>query len=889
MVDFVDSLPTWISREQQNGTMEEEESKEKPVLVSSMKKISTDLGLSEADSSNLEESNKIMVKALLQLSEWERNIHVEGGGGQSVSHQALDQQTLRRVLNHVERAKEIDGDNYYVWHAWALNHYTMVQASHTRLSSNSFDSTSPPTLAGSNTTTRGSLSPRRSHGQCFSFSPTPFGDKKEAKRIGEEDTSYVVEAMRGFFRSIALGGDQPVAFQLQDTLRLLTLLFSYGQLEPVYQVAVSSLDEVNVETWLGVVPQLIARMHTREPKIRSILHDMLLNVGTRHPQSLVYPITVALQTESDLRKDLAKRIIHEMRLEASELVDEATLVSQELMRVAITRHESWHEGLERAAQCYLNDGAMDEMAGILMKLHASFEESVHNPDGDTFRNISFQHCYGRDISRAKVWLDKYEDDPSVSYLHQAWEVYHQMFKSIAKQLKTLKTLELRHIAPSLLQAKNLNLAVPGTYLPNQPTIRIQSFGSNVDVISSKQKPRKMYMTGSDGVKYGFLLKGHEDLRQDERVMQLFGLINALLDSYSTALSRNMRIRRYSVLPLSDNSGVLGWVENTDTMNDLVKEYREPRDIRLTTEHRLLASHAPDFDKMTPLMKQNAFEEVLRETTGTDLSKMFWLKSRSSEVWIERRTVFTISLAVNSIAGYVLGLGDRHPSNLMIDRISGGVVHIDFGDCFEVAMNRSTFPETIPFRLTRMLIRNMEVSGVDGTFRSTCERVLRVVRENRDSLMAMLEAFVYDPLISWRLLARGSEVEGMDEGKEDEKEEEEEEEDEGGNMVSQLTHALEEKAKDDEENQKMNIRPLSTRKNNEAMSGGDMEELNEKAVEVIQRIQTKLNGTDYRGMEGQGIGLVGEVMNPEEHVDQLIDQATSPYNLSQLYMGWCPFW
>lgn len=29
--------------------------------------------------------------------------------------------------------------------------------------------------------------------------------------------------------------------------------------------------------------------------------------------------------------------------------------------------------------------------------------------------------------------------------------------------------------------------------------------------------------------------------------------------------------------------------------------------------------------------------------------------------------------------------------------------------------------------------------------------MRVLRDNRDSVMAMLEAFVYDPLISWRLL------------------------------------------------------------------------------------------------------------------------------------------
>lgn len=75
---------------------------------------------------------------------------------------------------------------------------------------------------------------------------------------------------------------------------------------------------------------------------------------------------------------------------------------------------------------------------------------------------------------------------------------------------------------------------------------------------------------------------------------------------------------------------------------------------------------------------------------------------------------------------------RHPSNLMLDRLSGKILHIDFGDCFEVrfvilshcfclgmvfpdmtfspqvAMTREKFPEKIPFRLTRMLTNAMEV-------------------------------------------------------------------------------------------------------------------------------------------------------------------------------------
>lgn len=112
-----------------------------------------------------------------------------------------------------------------------------------------------------------------------------------------------------------------------------------------------------------------------------------------------------------------------------------------------------------------------------------------------------------------------------------------------------------------------------------------------------------------------------------------------------------------------------------------------------------------------------------------------------------------------LQGYILGLGDRHPNNIMIERHTGHVVHIDFGDCFEVAMSRERAPERVPFRLTRMCVNAMEVSGIEGNFRTTCELVMSCLRDNRDSLMAVLEAFVHDPLITWRLVEVGGAVEG----------------------------------------------------------------------------------------------------------------------------------
>lgn len=49
---------------------------------------------------------------------------------------------------------------------------------------------------------------------------------------------------------------------------------------------------------------------------------------------------------------------------------------------------------------------------------------------------------------------------------------------------------------------------------------IEYFVPQLIVITSKQRPRKLTIHGSDGNDYAFLLKGHEDLRQDERVMQV---------------------------------------------------------------------------------------------------------------------------------------------------------------------------------------------------------------------------------------------------------------------------------------------------------------------------------------------------------------------------------
>ena len=108
--------------------------------------------------------------------------------------------------------------------------------------------------------------------------------------------------------------------------------------------------------------------------------------------------------------------------------------------------------------------------------------------------------------------------------------------------------------------------------------------------------------GSDGREYVFLLKGHEDLRQDERVMQLFGLVNTLLTVDASCARLDLGIQRYSVVPLSTNSGLIEWVPQCDTLHTLVRDYRTRRNILINVEHRLMLHYAPDLDSLSLMQK-----------------------------------------------------------------------------------------------------------------------------------------------------------------------------------------------------------------------------------------------------------------------------------------------
>ncbi|KAJ3214103.1 serine/threonine-protein kinase M1 [Dinochytrium kinnereticum] len=302
--------------------------------------------------------------------------------------------------------------------------------------------------------------------------------------------------------------------------------------------------------------------------------------------------------------------------------------------------------------------------------------------------------------------------------------------NMSKDFGTLKLLAPSSMILPLQSTLNVTLPTDNSTLTSHNPFPIEAptfkkFYDEIEVMNSLQKPRKIQVLGSNGKCFNFLLKPKDDLRKDARLMEFNSLINRLLKKDAESRRRNLHVRTYAVIPLNEECGIIEWVENTAGFrNILVKNYKsksigvQPQDVKML------------LDQKTPAVDEIFVKQVLPR------------------------------------------LGDRHGENILFDELTGACVHVDLNCLFEKG---ATFerPEVVPFRLTHNMVDAFGISGTEGAllicgtmklsghysgvFRKACENSLRVLRANRESLVAVLETFIHDPLCEWS--RRSSSVKG----------------------------------------------------------------------------------------------------------------------------------
>lgn len=319
------------------------------------------------------------------------------------------------------------------------------------------------------------------------------------------------------------------------------------------------------------------------------------------------------------------------------------------------------------------------------------------------------------------------------------------------------------------------------------------------------------------------------------------MCNTLLQRNTETRKRKLTICTYKVVPLSQRSGVLEWCTGTIPIGEFLvnnedgahKRYRPNDFSAFQCQKKMMEVQKKSFED-----KYEVFMDVCQNFQP--VFRYFCMeKFLDPAIWFEKRLAYTRSVATSSIVGYILGLGDRHVQNILINEQSAELVHIDLGVAFEQGKILPT-PETVPFRLTRDIVDGMGITGVEGVFRRCCEKTIEVMRNSQETLLTIVEVLLYDPLFDWTM-----------------------------NPLKALY--LQQRPEDETE-----LHPTVNADDQECKRNlSDIDQsFNKVAERVLMRLQEKLKGVE----EGTVLSVGGQV-------NLLIQQAMDPKNLSRLFPGW----
>lgn len=509
------------------------------------------------------------------------------------------------------------------------------------------------------------------------------------------------------------------------------------------------------------------------------------------------------------------------------------LVYQIASRLGSSKDESGSNSFQSALVSLIRKMAIDHPYHTILQLLA-LANGDRIKDNQRSRN-SFVVDMDKKLAAEHLLQDvSHYHGPMIRQMKQLVDIYIKLAEletrredtnrkvALPREIRSVKQLELVPVVTATIPVDRSCQYNEGSF----PFFR--GLSDSVTVMNGINAPKVVECFGSDGQKYKQLAKsGNDDLRQDAVMEQFFGLVNTFLHNNRDTWKRRLAVRTYKVIPFTPSAGVLEWVDGTIPLGDYligssrsegahgrygIGNWKYPK----CREHM---SSAKD--------KRKAFVDVC--TNFRPVMHYFFLeKFLQPADWFVKRLAYTRSVAASSMVGYIVGLGDRHAMNILIDQATAEVVHIDLGVAFEQGLMLKT-PERVPFRLTRDIIDGMGITGVEGVFRRCCEETLSVMRTNKEALLTIVEVFIHDPLYKWAL----SPLKAL------------------------------QRQKETEDYDGMNLEGLQ-----EEFEG------NKDATRALMRVKQKLDG--YEG---------GEMRSIHGQAQQLIQDAIDTDRLSHMFPGW----
>nr|XP_051207267.1 serine/threonine-protein kinase ATR-like [Lolium perenne] len=193
------------------------------------------------------------------------------------------------------------------------------------------------------------------------------------------------------------------------------------------------------------------------------------------------------------------------------------------------------------------------------------------------------------------------------------------------------------------------------------------------------------------------------------MMEFNAVINRLLSKVPESRRRKLYIRTFAVVPLTEDCGLVEWVPNTRGLRHILQ------DIYITCGKCDRMKTTSQIKRLYDECHASKMAEgVMLKTKILPLfppvfHKWFLMTFSEPAAWFRARLAYAHTAAVWSMVGHIVGLGDRHGENILIDATTGDCVHVDFSCLFDKGLQLEK-PEVVPFRLTQNMIDGLGITG-----------------------------------------------------------------------------------------------------------------------------------------------------------------------------------
>lgn len=567
--------------------------------------------------------------------------------------------------------------------------------------------------------------------------------------------------------------------------RLLQLL--YGEAEAKNSVLGESFSNTckTIPSWMFIrwTSQMMAVLSKAEA---AFVLPILIEIGEQYPQALYYQFKISTENivayqyrEGSATMNQLRRLKRAMQ---HDLLD--VFVSQlEKMTHPEHRFKDWTDSLKPLLHTDVTQRDAAAIKQLWVEIWTDCFDSKQPHLGSYNKQFATTYAklvegvFGADGSKL-VSLD----------VAKVTKTIQELSEKMRKNMGSNQTVKQRLTEFSLWLARfdqsehTQHIELPGQYqgdVKPQPHhhVHIASFDESLLVMGSMRKPKRLKMRGNDERDYPFLVKGGEDLRLDQRIQQLFSVMNQILQQDAHTSSRRLHLHTYQVIPMTNRVGIIEWLENTKPVKAIVEEELQQQDgseqsilkVKAAQMHdNWIKNYAKFINTKTPSvsdMYYAMFKHATRKDTTIKMhaqhDSVSWnllrsgieALSTSPEAYLILRDTFARSLAVFSICSYIIGIGDRHLDNFLINLKSGAIVGIDFGHAFGTATQFLPIPELIPFRLTRQFTNFLLPLDREGLLKHTMVHTLQALQNGKDILLNTMDVFVQEPLLDWQKLAR----------------------------------------------------------------------------------------------------------------------------------------